>query len=305
MTAVLVRRTVRAVFVCLGVSAITFLLLHLSGDPALLLLSVETPAQEIVRFRETMGFNDPLYLQYVRFLGNVVRGDFGYSFYHKQSALSIVWERIPATVQLTVAGMLVAIFIAVPTGVLSALRRYTLPDYLATVAALLGQSTPVFWLGILLIYLFAVQLGWLPVSGRGGLAHLILPAVTLGAYLGPLLMRMVRSSMLEALDQEYIRTAYAKGLPQRIVVYKHALKNAAIPLVTIIGLQFGRLLGGAVITETVFAWPGVGRLTVIAIEKLDYPVVQAAVFTLAFFIVLANLAVDVAYSYLDPRIRVR
>jgi peptide/nickel transport system permease protein len=215
----------------------------------------------------------------------------------------LILERMPATLELTVAGMLVGIGIAVPLGVVAAIRRGSITDRLCTVGAVAGQAMPIFWLGIMLIIVFAVLLRWLPASGRGSLVHLVLPAITLGAYLAPLTMRLTRSGMLDVLTQDYIRTARAKGVAERLVLYRHALRNAAIPIVTILGVQFGRLLGGAVVTETVFAWPGVASLAVKAIRTYDYPVVQAAVILLALLIVLVNLLTDIAVTWLDPRIR--
>jgi peptide/nickel transport system permease protein len=250
-----------------------------------------------------MGFDDPLIVQYGRFLKGALRGDFGLSFRHNQPALQLVWDRMPATVQLTLAAMLISVSIAVPIGILSAVKRNSLLDHVGMVIALLGQSMPVFWLGIMLILIFGVKLRLLPSFGMGGIDHLILPALTLGMFTMARTARLTRSEMLEILGQEYIRTARAKGVPPWSVILRHALKNAAIPIVTVIGLEMGTLLGGAIITETIFAWPGVGRLTVQAIYNRDFPVVQAAVFTLACIFVLINFVVDILYTYLDPRVR--
>jgi len=305
MSVYLLRRLAQSVLVLLGVSFVVFFILYLTGDPALVLLPPDATAEDIRAFREEMGFNDPFIVQYGRFLGGALRGDFGQSVRHGEPAFPLVLERLPATFQLSGAALLVALVLAIPAGVLSAVRRNTLTDYVATVVALLGQSMPTFWLGIMLILVFSVQLNLLPSSGRGGLEHLVLPAVTLGLFTTARITRLTRSGMLEVLNQDYIRTARAKGVGGRPVVWKHAFKNAAIPIVTIVGIELGTLLGGSVITETIFAWPGVGRLSVQAIYNRDYPVVQAAVFLLASTFVLVNLVVDLLYTYLDPRIRLR
>lgn len=305
MNVYLLRRLGQSVLVLLGVSFVVFFILYLTGDPALVLLPPDATAEDIRKFREDMGFNDPFIVQYGRFLGGALRGDFGQSVRHGEPAFPLVLERLPATFQLSGAALLVALALAIPAGVLSAVRRNTLMDYVATVVALLGQSMPTFWLGIMLILVFSVQFNLLPSSGRGGLEHLVLPAVTLGLFTTARITRLTRSGMLEVLNQDYIRTARAKGVSGQPVVWKHAFKNAAIPIVTIVGIELGTLLGGSVITETIFAWPGVGRLSVQAIYNRDYPVVQAAVFLLASTFVLVNLVVDVLYTYLDPRIRLR
>ncbi len=305
MTAYLVRRLAQSVLVLLGVSFVVFSILFLTGDPALVLLPPEASAEDIRQFREAMGFNDPFVVQYGRFLAGAVRGDFGRSIRHGEPAFWLVVERMPATFELAGAALALALILAIPAGVVSAVRRNTPVDYVSTVMALLGQSMPTFWLGIMLILVFSVRLNLLPSSGRGAFEHLILPAVTLGLFTTARIARLTRSGMLEVLGQDYIRTARAKGVSGRPVVWKHAFKNAAIPIVTIVGIELGTLLGGSVITETIFAWPGVGRLSVQAIYNRDYPVVQAAVFLLASTFVLVNLVVDILYTYLDPRIRLR
>lgn len=301
----LIRRFLLALLVLLGVSFVVFAILHLTGDPTVLLLPPDAPAEEIERFRQVMGFNDPLMVQYLRFLRGALQGDFGVSLRHSEPAFALVLERLPATIELALAALLLALCLAIPTGIISAIKRNTVLDYVATVIALLGQAMPTFWLGIMLILVFSVRLNLLPSSGRGTLEHLLLPAITLGLFTAARIMRLTRSGMLEVLGQDYIRTARSKGLADRRVVWKHALKNASIPIVTIVGLELGTLLGGAVITETIFAWPGVGRLSVQAIFNRDYPVVQAVVFVLASGFVLVNLVVDIVYTYLDPRIRLR
>src|SRR3972149_1594949 len=261
-----VHRLVGAVFVCLGISLITFTLLHVVGDPVLLLVPQSASDADVRLLKEKLGLDRPLWVQYAVFLRDAVRGDFGDSLFTQESALALILERMPATLELTFAGMAVGLLIAIPLRVVSAIRR-------GPRGAVTGQAMPIFWLGIMLIIVFAVQLRVLPASGRGTLAHLVLPAFTLGAYLAPLTMRLTRSGMLDVLTQDYIRTARAKGVGERVLLFKHALRNAAIPIVTILGVQFGRLLGGAVVTETVFAWPGVASLAVKAIRTYDYPVV--------------------------------
>ena len=305
MTSYLVRRGWQSGLVLLGVSFVVFLILHLTGDPALLLLPPDASAEDIAKFRTAMGFDDPWPVQYLRFLKGAVRGDFGESVRHGEPAMGLVVERLPATFELAGAGLLIALCLAIPAGIVSAVRRNTIVDYVSTVVALLGQAMPTFWLGIMLILVFSVRLSWLPSSGRGDLEHLILPAITLGLFTTARITRLTRSGMLEVLGQDYIRTARAKGVSESPVVWKHALKNASIPIVTIVGIELGTLLGGSVITETIFAWPGVGRLSVQAIFNRDYPVVQAAVFLLASTFVIVNFLVDIVYTYLDPRIRFR
>ena len=305
MRTFLFRRLLQSLVVLFGVSFVVFAILHLTGDPALVLLPPDASPEDVRRFREVMGFNDPFFVQYGRFLKGALQGDFGQSVRHGEPAFGLVLERMPATFELAGAALALALCLAIPAGIVSAVRRNTALDYLATVVALFGQSLPTFWLGIMLILLFSVQFHLLPSSGRGTLEHLILPAVTLGLFTTARITRLTRSGMLEVLNQDYIRTARAKGVSGPPVVWKHALKNAAIPIVTIVGIELGTLLGGSVITETIFAWPGVGRLSVQAIANRDYPVVQAAVFLLASTFVLVNLLVDVIYTYLDPRIRLR
>jgi peptide/nickel transport system permease protein len=299
----LIRRFFQTLLVLLGVSIVTFAILHLTGDPCALLLPQEATVEDRARCRHDMGFDDPLFLQYGRFINGVLHGNFGLSFRHNQPALQLVWDRMPATILLTVAAMLISVSVAVPVGILSAVKRNSLLDHVGMTVALLGQSMPVFWLGIMLILIFGVKLRLLPSFGMGGWSHLILPAVTLGMFTMARIARLTRSGMLEILNQEYIRTARAKGATPWRVILRHALKNAAIPIITVIGLEMGTLLGGAVITETIFAWPGVGRLTIQAISNRDFPVVQAAVFTLACIFVLINFMVDILYTYLDPRVR--
>jgi len=268
----------------------------------LLMLPGDASDQEIEELREQLGFNDPLYVQYARFASKAIRGDFGESLYYHVPVMELVIERLPASLELAVAAMVFALVLAVPIGIISAVRRGSLLDMGSMFGALLGLSMPHFWLGIMLMLLFSVHLGWLPTSGRGTFLHLIMPAVSLGLSLMAMFARLTRSVMLEVLSLDYIRTARAKGLREQIVIAKHALKNAMIPLVTVAGMQFGFLIGGTVIIETVFAWPGLGRLVIQAIFSRDYPLVQAIVFVLSLIFVGMNLLVDILYVYLDPQI---
>jgi len=304
VTLLLARRLLRLLVVCVGVSLVTFAILHASGDPVALMMP-DAPESERAGLRQALGLDDPLPAQFARFAGNVARGRFGDSFYHREPALGLVLARMPTTLTLALLAMAVACAIALPAGIAAALRRGSAADHAITAAVLLGQSMPVFWTGIMLILLFAVSWRLLPVSGWATWASVVLPVATLAAALAPLQLRIVRSSMLEVIGLDYVRTARAKGLSERRVIWRHALRNTALPLVTVLGLQFGFLLGGAVVTETVFAIPGVGRLIVAAIGQLDFPVVQAAVFLLAMLIVLVNFAVDMLYAVLNPMIRMR
>ena len=304
MLTLLVRRVARLAVVLAGVSLVTFAILHVSGDPVSLMMP-EAPEADRAALRLAMGFNEPLPVQFSRFLANTARGNFGNSFFHRAPALPLVLDRMPTTLLLTVLAMGLSLAIALPIGILSAVRRNSVFDHGATFAVFLGTSMPVFWTGIMLILLFAVQLRLLPVSGWESWAALILPTLTLATFSTPLLLRIVRSSMLEVINLDYVRTARAKGVSEWIVIWHHALVNAALPLVTVAGLQFGLLLGGAIITETVFAVPGLGRLIVTAIRQLDFPIVQAGVFVIALLVVLVNFAVDLLYIYLNPQIRVR
>ncbi|HEX5814278.1 MAG TPA: ABC transporter permease [Methylomirabilota bacterium] len=297
------RKVFHTAFVALGVVTLAFAALRLSGDPAATMLPGDASVEELVALRHQLGLDRPLWLQYVQFLGGALTGDFGTSFRHQQPALPLVLERLPATLELAGAALALAVALALPLGILAAVYRGRLLDVLAMAFAVVGQATPYFWMGIMLILVVSVELGWLPTSGRGGVERLILPAVTLGTHFAASLARLTRTSMLEVLGQQFVTTARAKGLSEWSVVLAHALKNAAVPVVTLIGLQFGTLLGGAVVTETIFAWPGVGRLAVQSVFVRDYPVVQAGVFVLALTFVAINLLVDLLYGVLDPRIR--
>ena len=304
MKVYIIKRLLEAIGVCLVISMISFFLLFLNTDPALLLLPPEAEMEDIATFKKQMGLDRPVIVQYLDFLGKVVlHGDFGDSFVAKIPASALIAGRLPATVKLALASLLVINLVALPVGVIAAIRRYSLMDNIATFVALVGQAMPLYWFGIMLIIIFGVWLQWLPISGSDTLLHLILPAITLGSWILPVNMRLVRSGMLEVLSQDYIRTARAKGLPEKKVLIKHAFKNAAIPVVTVSGMQFGALLGGAVVTETVFAWPGLGRLAVDSIRMGDYPVVQAIVVIFALCVVFANLTADIVAAMIDPRIR--
>ncbi|MEE4363579.1 MAG: ABC transporter permease [Desulfotignum sp.] len=304
MKAYIIRRLVQAVAVCLAISMISFFLLFLNSDPALLLLPPEAGLEDIEIFKKSMGLDRPVIVQYLVFLKKIVlHGDFGNSFVSKTPALAMMLERVPATLSLSLMAVVLANALAIPMGIISAVKRYTIFDNLVTFLAIVGQAMPLYWLGIMLIIIFGVFLGWLPISGSDTIWHMILPAVTLGAWLLPVNMRLVRSGMLDVLNQDYIRTARAKGLLERKVMVKHAFKNAVIPLVTVTGMQLSLLLGGAVVTETVFAWPGLGRLAVESIRMGDYPVVQAIVVFFALCVVSGNLLADILTALIDPRIR--
>ena len=303
MTGYLLRRVFQSAIALWGVLTIVFLILHLSGDPALLMIPQGATQADLDRLRQDMGLDRPLVTQYLIFLGNAARGDFGRSFLQRQPALSLVLDRVPATLQLALAALLLSIVIGVSAGVLSAWKRNTWWDRLAMVLALIGQATPSFWLGIMLILVFAVWLKWLPPSGYGSLQQLILPAFTLGILSTATISRMTRSSMLEVLGQDYIKVSRAKGLGERTVLFRHAMRNAAIPVVTLVALELGVLLSGAVIVETIFAWPGIGRLAVDSILARDFPVVQAIVFLASAIYITLNLLTDLLYTIIDPRIR--
>ncbi|SHF34431.1 peptide/nickel transport system permease protein [Desulforamulus putei DSM 12395] len=328
----IVKRLLLLIPVLFGISLFVFLVLHLfTADPAAMMLGQHATAEQVAALREELGFNKPLYVQFGIFLSQIVQGDFGRSLMTRAPVTDELLTRFPATVELAVAAMLIATVVGVTIGVISAVKQYSIFDYLSMVGALLGVSMPIFWLGLMLIILFSVTLGWLPVSGRiavgmeptaithfylldslltgnweafkSALSHLILPAVALASYSMAIIARMTRSTMLEVIRQDYIRTARSKGLAESVVVFKHALRNALIPVTTVIGLQMGSLLGGAVLTETVFSWPGIGSFIVNAILAGDFPVVQGGVIMVATIFVVVNLIVDILYAYLDPRIK--
>jgi peptide/nickel transport system permease protein len=320
----ILRRFLAMIPVLLGISVMVFALLHLiPGDPAQAVLGQEATAAEIARLRTVLGLDQPLPVQFGKFLTRLLQGDMGTSIMQDVPVSGLVRQHLPATVELAVTAMLIALLIAIPLGVISATRKGSLIDLGSMLIAQLGVSMPVFWLGMLMITTFSLQLKWFPTFGRGpGITEaipalltgdwqtvketaerIVMPAFCLGMMATALITRMVRSTMLEVLGQDYIRTARAKGLAERYVIYKHALRNALLPVITIVGLQFGALLGGAVVTESIFAWPGVGRLAIDAIAQRDFPVIQGTVLSLALSFSLINLMVDLSYAYINPKIR--
>jgi len=282
-----------------------FVVMRLSGDPVPLLLPADAPRSEYARVARELGTDRPLPVQYAVFLGHVVRGDFGRSIHFREPAMRVAIGYLPATVELGLTAFALAVLVAVPVGVVSAVRRNTAVDHAAMAVALVGQSAPTFFLGILFILLLSLKAGLLPTSGRGDWTHLVLPAMTLGAFSMASIARLTRSALLEVLRQDYVRTARAKGLREWRVVVKHAFRNAAVPVLTITGLQLGTLLGASVVTETVFAWPGLGRLAIHSIYNRDYPIVQCVVFLSALVFIVINFVIDLTYGLLDPRIRPR
>jgi peptide/nickel transport system permease protein/oligopeptide transport system permease protein len=304
MTTYIARRLLAVIPTLLGVLLAVFLMVRLApGDPAQLLAGEFATPETLADIRQRFGLDQPWHVQLGLYAANVVRGDLGQSVRTRKPVAYELRQYFPNTLRLTLGAMLVALLIGIPAGIIAATRPGTIFDLLAMLGALIGVSMPVFWFGLMAILIFSVQLGWFPVAGTGTLWHLVLPAITLGTGTAAILARMTRSAMLEVLSQDYIRTARAKGLAGRVVVFKHALRNALIPVVTITGLQFGGLLEGAVITETVFAWPGIGQLLVGSILARDYPVVQGAVLLIAVAFILINLIVDLLYGAIDPRIR--
>lgn len=303
MIAYLCKRLFWALAVLVGISLAVFLVVHLSGDPTALYMGPEGTKEDYQILRAALGFDRPLPEQYGLFVLRAVQGDFGRSLRHRQPTLPLVLERFPKTLVLAVAALALATLLALPLGVMAAVRRGSVVDSGAMVLALVGQCMPTFWLGILLILAFAVNLRWLPVYGGEGVLTLVLPAVTLGVWAMARTARITRSSMLEVLNQDFLRTARAKGIGERAVILRHALRNGAIPIVTALGLELGNLLGGAVITEAVFAYPGIGRLAVEAVVNKDVPLIQAVVFTVAAVLLLLNIVIDLAYAALDPRVR--
>jgi len=296
-------RLLRMLVAMWSVVTVVFIVMRLSGDPVPLLLPPDAPIAEMERLRHEMGLDRPILVQYGVFVNQAIRGDFGRSIHFRISALSVVWERVPATLELAFASFFCAVIVAVPAGIVSAIKRGTLYDNVVMGMALIGQAAPTFYIGIMLILVCSLWLGLFPTSGRGEWRNVVLPAVTLGAFAMASIARITRSAFLEILRADFIRTARAKGLPEFRTIAKHTLKNAAIPIVTIVGLQFGNLLGGAVVTETIFSWPGIGRLAIQSIYNRDYPIVQSCVFLTAAMFVVLNFLVDLAYGILDPRIR--
>jgi peptide/nickel transport system permease protein len=303
MFRILIARLLSSTLVVAGVVVVVFVLARVVGDPVELMIQPGLSDDEIAELRRSLGTDKPLWQQFVTFVGNVARGDFGISPWQGESALQLVLERVPATLALAGAAMALAALIAIVVGAVSALRRGSWIDQGAMSVVLLGQSVPNFWLGLMLILLFATTLSWLPSAGYGTAAHFVLPTVTLAFFFIARLTRLVRSELLEVMSQDYIRTARSKGLPESVVFRRHALRNIAVPIVTVLAVDFGALVGGAVVTETVFAWPGVGRLMIQAIGQRDFPIIQAGAFVLAIGVVLANLLADLAYALLDPRVR--
>jgi peptide/nickel transport system permease protein len=296
-------RLPHVVLVVWAVSTAVFVVLRLSGDPVSLFVDESMTAEQVEQLRVDLGFADPLPVQYARFWMNLVRGDFGQSLRARQPAMDLVLARLPATLELAAAGLAFSVVLAVPLGALAAVRRGSALDTLTMVIAIAGQGIPVFVLGVLLVLVFAVLLHWVPTFGRGDVWHLILPAVTAGTFNLARLSRLTRSAFLDVLQTDYVRTARVKGLPERIVFFKHSLKNAGIPIASTIGLTFSTFLGGAVITESIFAWPGIGRLLIDSVLRRDIPVVQASVFVIALLVIAVNLLTDLSYAWLDPRIK--
>lgn len=303
MARYILRNFIQLLLVCIGVATFVFILVFFSGDPVMLMVPMNATPEEIDALRDAMGLNDPLMVQYWRYMVRAVQGDFGDSIKMGQSALRLVLDRIPATLELGIAGMTLATIIGMTVGIISALKRDTWFDAFGRVLALGSQSMPIFWLALMLIIIFSVKLQLLPPFGRGGIKELIMPAITLATYNIPLILRLTRSTFFEVIHQDYVRTAWAKGLPERVVVFHHILRNAAIPLFTVIGMNFGKILGGAIVCETVFAWPGVGLLSIDAIFAADYPIIMASTVVLAVSVVVVNFLTDITYSLIDPRIR--
>ena len=300
------RRVLHSLLAILAMSVIVFALARVSGNPLDVMLPLEASREDYERVSKHWGLDRPVVTQYFIFLGKALGGDFGYSWkWPGHSAMGLVWQRLPATLQLAGFALLISVVIALPIGVLAAVMKGTVWDSAAKIIALLGQSLPAFWLGIVLMWVFAVHLGWFPTSGRGGLQHMILPAITLGWFQVAALMRLVRSSMLEVLDSEFVKLTRIKGLSEWKVVWKHCLRNAAIAPLTFFAIIAGVLMTGAVVTESVFSWPGTGLLVVDAVRARDFQVVQAVVIVFAGIFILTNLLVDILYAYLDPRIRYR
>jgi len=303
MAAFLLRRIAGAIWVLVGVAIVVFVIVHLTGDPAAVMLPPESTPAEIEAFRHEEGFDRPLIVQFGTFALGALHGDLGQSLRHDEPALGLALERLPATVELALAAFVLVAVIAVPAGVVSAARPRGLISAAVRVFALIGQSAPTYWIGLMLILVFGVRLGWLPVSGIGDFSHLILPAVTLGFFSMAKVMRLTRAALLDVLASDYLRTARAKGLAPLRVLVGHALRNAWIPIVTQLGIELGTLLSGAIITETVFAWPGIGRLAVQVVYDRDVPVVEAVVLLAATIFTLVNVLVDLLYATLDPRVR--
>lgn len=303
MAAFLLRRLVMTILMLFLVALAVFALGHLSGDPVRLMVPDEATEQQMAQLRHELGLDRPLSVQFVDFVAHAMQGDIGVSLRFRKPALTLVLSRMPATIELSTAAMAIALLVAIPAGIVSAMRPGSWADTAVSTVAITGQALPAFWIGIVLIILFAVRLGWLPASGRGGITNLILPAVTLGLWPMARISRLLRSSLREVAQEEFVRTARAKGLRERVILRRHTLRNACIPVVTIIAIIFGTMLGGTVVTETVFAWPGIGRLALEAVFNRDFPLVQATVFVVAVIFVFINFFLDLVYVAIDPRIR--
>jgi len=304
MLTFILRRFMTMIPILIGVTLITFSIMHLSeGDPARIMLGLMASEEAIAHIRQVHGLDLPLHIQYFRWLGRIITGDFGRSIQSRRPVLEMIRDRLPATLELTVTALILALIVGVTAGIISAVRQYSWLDYFSMTFALFGVSMPPFWLGLMMMLIFGVRLGWLPISGRGDLNQLIMPAIVLGTAQMAIIARLVRSSMLEVIRQDYILTARSKGLLERVVIYKHALKNAMIPVVTMVALQLPFLFGGAVITETIFSWPGMGRMLVGSLFERDFPVIQGTVLIIAIIVMFANLTADIIYALVDPRIR--
>lgn len=299
----IIKRLWLGLLTLIGVSMIIFIAVRLSGNPVLLLVSPDATEQEIQQMKAELGLDKPIPVQYVIFMKNSLKGDFGKSTRYRRPALDLVLSRLPATIQLALLAFIISITLGISIGVTSVAKPGSWFDFLGKSFAMMGQAMPEFWIGIMAILIFSVKLGWLPTSGRGGIEHLILPSITLGWFSAASIMRLTRSSMLQVMGSEYIKTARLKGNPERVVVWRHALRNALIPIIAMGGMQLGRLLGGAVIVETIFGWPGLGQLILEAINTRDYSIVQTGVFITSTIFILLNLAVDLMYGIIDPRIR--
>lgn len=298
-----IRRLMQGVISIIGASMIIFVISRLSGDPILMLLPNDAPASMIEETRRALGLDRPLWVQYLIFAQNALVGDFGNSYRWKMPAVKLILDRLPATIELAMSGLLFSVAVAVPVGVMSAVHRGGWIDRIGRVFAMLGQAMPAFWVGLLLILVFAIKLNWLPAFGHGSWSQLVLPAISLGWYPVAAQTRIVRSAMLDVLDSDHIRLSRALGTPERLIIWKYALRNAAVPLLTMLGVYFAAMLGGAFVVETIFAWPGVGRTVVEAVFARDFPVVQAGVLFTSILFVMSNLLVDLSYGLVDPRIR--
>ena len=299
----IINRIISAIPVFIGVAVISFSLTYLSGDPVSLMVSMDTPKEEVEQLREQLGYNLPFYVQFQNYIIDLFQLDLGESLRYHEPVFDLIVERIPATTVLALASVVVALFIGIPAGIISAIKRNSLSDYFVSLMALFGQSVAPFWFGLMLILLFSINLNLLPSSGMGSFKQLIMPSLTLGLFFTAAVARLVKSEMLEIMHSDYIRTARSKGLSNVTIIFQHALRNSLIPVVTMIGIQFGTLLGGAVVVETIFAWPGIGRLILQAIYNRDFPLVQGAMLFSAVGIIIANIIVDIVYRLLDPRIK--